>query len=191
MSVCPPKPGLTVMTSTRSTSARISLSADAGVAGLMATPARAPRPRICCARRCKCGVASWWTVMMSAPAAAKSATSRSGSTIIRCTSNGRSVCGRMAATTAGPMVRFGTNRPSMTSTWMESAPAAVVSRTTSPKRAKSAERIDGASFAALTVPPAPPVRVRRAGAPPRRARRPPGPAPCRPRRRALRRWPAP
>ena len=43
--------------------------------------------------------------------------------IIRWTSNGFFVCGRSALTTAGPMVMLGTKWPSMTSTWMQSAPA--------------------------------------------------------------------
>lgn len=34
-----------------------------------------------------------------------------------------SVTGRSAATTSGPMVMFGTNRPSITSMWIHSAPA--------------------------------------------------------------------
>ena len=43
------------------------------------------------------------------------------------------------------MVMFGTKWPSMTSTWMRSAPAASASRTCSPRRVKSAARIDGAN----------------------------------------------
>src|ERR1044071_5049871 len=39
---------------------------------------------------------------------------------------------------------LGTKWPSMTSTWIQSAPAASSARTSSPKRAKSAARIDGA-----------------------------------------------
>ena len=82
--------------------------------------------------------------MMSAPASAKA--SRNGSTgeIIRWTSNGLAVCGRSAFTTAGPMVMLGTKWPSITSTWIQSAPAASIARTSSPSRAKSADRIEGA-----------------------------------------------
>ena len=82
--------------------------------------------------------------MMSAPASAKA--SRKGSTgeIIRWTSNGLAVCGRSAFTTAGPMVRLGTKWPSITSTWIQSAPASSTARTSSPSRAKSAERMEGA-----------------------------------------------
>ena len=55
----------------------------------------------------------------SAPASANASTYRSGSTIIRCTSSGRRVASRTAFTTSGPMVMLGTNRPSMTSTWID------------------------------------------------------------------------
>ena len=53
----------------------------------MVTPAFLPSARIACSERCRCGPASTWTVMMSAPALAKA--SRCGSTgaIIRCTSS--------------------------------------------------------------------------------------------------------
>src|SRR5471030_498001 len=54
------------------------------------------------------------------------------------------VTGRSAFTTSGPMVIFGTKCPSMTSTWIQSAPAASIARTSSPNLAKSAARIDGA-----------------------------------------------
>src|SRR5215475_523562 len=58
----------------------------------------------------------------------------------------------MASTTSGPMVMLGTKRPSMTSTWIQSAPAASTARTSSPSRVKSADRTDGAtSMAAATV----------------------------------------
>jgi hypothetical protein len=43
------------------------------------------------------------------------------------------------------MVRFGTKCPSMISTWMTLAPPSAAARTCSPSRAKSAERIEGAS----------------------------------------------
>src|SRR5580698_2191174 len=50
----------------------------------------------------------------------------------------------MALTMSGPMEMFGTKWPSMTSTWIQSAPAASTARTSSPSLAKSAARIDGA-----------------------------------------------
>src|ERR1700730_5558599 len=49
----------------------------------------------------------------------------------------------MAATTGGPMVRFGTKWPSITSTWRRSATGATQSMALA-KAAKSAERMDGA-----------------------------------------------
>src|SRR3954454_16646196 len=45
---------------------------------------------------------------------------------------------------SGPMVMLGTKRPSITSTWIQSAPAASQARTSSARRPKSAERIEGA-----------------------------------------------
>src|SRR6478672_12866126 len=42
------------------------------------------------------------------------------------------------------MLRLGTKWPSITSTWMRFAPAASTVRTSSPRREKSAERIEGA-----------------------------------------------
>src|SRR5271169_1180031 len=39
---------------------------------------------------------------------------------------------------------FGTKRPSITSTWIQSVPAVSTARTSSPNRAKSADRTEGA-----------------------------------------------
>src|SRR6516162_8999079 len=63
---------------------------------------------------------------------------------MRCTLRGFAVDRRMASNTTGPMVMLGTNRPSITSMWIQSAPAASAARTSSPKRAKSADKIEGA-----------------------------------------------
>src|SRR5947209_13371157 len=49
------------------------------------------------------------------------------------------------------MLMFGTKWPSITSTWMRSAPAFSASATCAPSRAKSADRIDGASLIALLL----------------------------------------
>src|SRR5262245_64289444 len=46
--------------------------------------------------------------------------------------------------TGGPMVKLGTKCPSITSTWIRSAPAASTRPISSARRAKSAARIDGA-----------------------------------------------
>ena len=80
---------------------------------------------------------------MSAPAFAKSSMYLSGSTIIRCTSSGRVAAFLIASTTTGPMVMLGTKRPSITSTWIQSAPAASTARTSSARRPKSEDRIEG------------------------------------------------
>ncbi len=69
--------------------------------------------------------------------------------IIRCTSKTFFECGRSAFTTSGPMVMLGTKCPSMTSTWIQSQPAASTARTSSPSLAKSAERIDGAMMMSI------------------------------------------
>src|SRR5208282_1161491 len=69
----------------------------------------------------------------------------SGFSIIRWQSSGKSVTLRSDFTTGGPMVRFGTKCPSMISTWMTLPPPSAAACTCSPSRAKSAERIDGAS----------------------------------------------
>src|SRR5580704_15153242 len=63
---------------------------------------------------------------------------------MRWTSNGFLVYGRSAFTTSGPIEMLGTKCPSITSTWIQSAPAASTARTSSPSRAKSPARIEGA-----------------------------------------------
>src|SRR5215468_4863898 len=50
----------------------------------------------------------------------------------------------IACSTTGPMVMLGTKRPSITSTWIQSAAAVSTARTSSPNRAKSADRTEGA-----------------------------------------------
>src|SRR5687768_7565038 len=50
------------------------------------------------------------------------------------------------------MVMLGTKWPSMTSTWTQSAPAASMARTSSPRRAKSDARMDGAMMTGLAMP---------------------------------------
>src|SRR5687768_15664230 len=64
---------------------------------------------------------------------------------MRWQSRGFFVWGRSARTTFGPMVMLGTKRPSITSTWIQSAPAASTARTSSPSRLKSALRMEGAT----------------------------------------------
>ena len=140
----PPKPGFTVITSTRSTQSSTGSTIAAGVPGLIATPARLPRSRMVWSERWICGPASAWTVMPSAPACAKAARYGSAGAIIRCTSKNFSVCGRSAFTTGGPKVMLGTKCPSITSRWIQSAPAASTARVSSASFEKSAARIEGA-----------------------------------------------
>ena len=66
-----------------------------------------------------------------------------GLDIIKWTSSGKLVLLRAASTTSGPMVMLGTKRPSITSTWIRSAPACSTSAICCPRHRKSAERIEG------------------------------------------------
>src|SRR5215471_17107929 len=70
---------------------------------------------------------------------------------MRWTLRGLAVERRMALSTTGPMVMLGTKRPSITSTWIQSAPAMSTARTSSPRRAKSADSIDGATSMEATM----------------------------------------
>ena len=112
----PPNPGSTVMTSSMSTSPSRSRNGSTGVAGLIASPARAPRRRSSRASRTGAPAASAWKVTDAAPASAKPGAQRSGSSIIRWTSTGTGATSTSRSTTGSPMVRFGTKWLSMTST---------------------------------------------------------------------------
>ena len=125
MKAWPPKPGLTLITSTRSRSPSTFSMAASGVAGLSTQPALLPRLLMSWIVRWTCGPASGWNEIVSAPASAKAGTSGSTGVTMRCTSNGCLLCLRSAFTTIGPIVRLGTKWPSITSTWIQSAPAAV------------------------------------------------------------------
>src|SRR4051794_8468998 len=86
--------------------------------------------------------------MLSAPALAKSAIWRSGYSIMRWTSTSapaRGPCSAIASPASGPIVIGGTKCPSMTSTWMTPAPASSTSATCSPRRAKAAAGVEGAT----------------------------------------------
>src|ERR1700686_4242144 len=95
--------------------------------------------------RSRCRQASWCTEIQATPASANAGMNSSGFSIIRWQSSGNFVTLRSDFTTGGPIVRFGTKCPSIMSTWMTLAPPSPAARTCSPSRAKSAERIDGAS----------------------------------------------
>src|SRR5438477_9707119 len=69
----------------------------------------------------------------------------SGFSIIRWQSSGTSVTLRNDLTTGGPMVMLGTKWPSITSTCSSVPPPASAARASSARRAKSADKIDGAS----------------------------------------------
>src|SRR3984885_11422843 len=116
-----------------------------GVAGLITTPARQSWLLIRQRVRFKWRQASWCTEIQSAPASANAGMNSSGFSIIRWQSRGNSVTRRSDFTTGGPMVRLGTKCPSIISTWMTLAPPSLAARTCSPRRAKSAERIEGAN----------------------------------------------
>src|SRR5687768_4101281 len=152
MNFWPPKPGFTDITSSRSMSRATSRSDSTGVDGLIATPARQPSSRIRCNCRCRCGAASWWIVNTFAPAPTNDSKYFSGSTTIRCTSSGSFVSRRSVSITFAPNVRFGTNRPSMTSTCIQSAPPSSQRATSSASRPKSALSTDGAMRTVMVCP---------------------------------------
>src|SRR5262249_6413569 len=134
----------------------MSSSTDAGVAGLMATLARLPSALTWCTVRCKLLFPSQWTRNASEPASVNSSRNTSGFEIIRWISNGRRVTRRSDSTIGAPIAMFGTKCPSMTSMWMRSAPACSASPTCLPRWAKSAARMEGASFTAcLSISPVP------------------------------------
>src|SRR6267378_712657 len=157
MNFWPPKPGFTDITSTRSRSSFTHSIVAGAVAGLSAAPAftglprRLTSSRIEASVRCRCGHVSTCTVSMSAPRAANSARYFSGSTIIRCRSSGSRVRLRIASRIGKPIVMFGTKRPSITSMWIWSAPAASTRAISSARTPKSADRIEGAILTALLI----------------------------------------
>ena len=91
-------------------------------------PGCAPQLRTSCRERLRCTTDSACTLMCVAPAAANFSMNSSGLSIIRCASMGSAVTLRTASTVIGPMVRLGTKCPSITSTWIQSAPAALHGR---------------------------------------------------------------
>src|SRR5581483_10566879 len=64
---------------------------------------------------------------------------------MRCVSKGRPVRRRSASTTGGPKVMLSTKRPSMMSTWTQSAPLSSMVLRPPARSAKSAERMLGAT----------------------------------------------
>ena len=119
-------------------------SVDTGVPGFKVTPAFLPSARIACSERWMCGPGL----------------DMHGDDVGAGLGEGLEIgiarrdhqmhveglgaeCGRSAFTTPGPIEIFGTKCPSITSTWIQSAPAASMARTSSPSLAKSADRIEG------------------------------------------------
>lgn len=146
----PPKPGSTVMSSTMSISWRTeSGSCETLVFGLMLIPAFMLASlilRIIYKQRYSSQFkASKWKVKTEAPLLAKAPTHLSGSTTIRWQSSTAFGSPFLSDwTTHGPIVKFGTNCPSITSTWSQSAPHLIASSHSLFKFAKSADKILGA-----------------------------------------------
>ncbi len=146
MKDCPPNPGWTVMTSARSAEGRKGIALDTGVSGFRDIPAFKPLSLILSIAPWMSPLASQWTVMRSHPASAKLSMYLTGSSIIRCASNGISAKPRTALTTGAPNVMFGTNIPSITSRWAQSAPDLSTRAISSPNLEKSADSMDGDTF---------------------------------------------
>ena len=103
MKLCPPKPGLTVITSTWSTYGRISRTVSSAVAGLSVTPGFAQNAnRLDGAVQVRTGLHVHGDDVGAG--LGEVGQERSGASIIRCTSSGNLVVFRRAATTGGPMV---------------------------------------------------------------------------------------
>ena len=145
MKAWPPKPGLTVISRTRSIrSITYSMALDrrAGIerdAGLLAE--RADRLQRAMQMRAGLGMdgddvgSRPWRRPRDRDRPARSSDARRRAS---------SCAAAIAFTTSGPKVMLGTKCPSITSRWIQSAPAASTARTSSPSLAKSAARIDGA-----------------------------------------------
>ena len=139
----PPNPGWTVMTRTRSALSRNGTSLSMVVSGLMETPTFSPLSLILSTAARMSPSASQCTVMASQPASAKASMYLTGSSIIRWASKNLSEYLLTALMTGGPNVMFGTNIPSITSRWIQSAPALSVLAISSPSLEKSADRMEG------------------------------------------------
>ena len=123
MNAWPGNPGKTVMQSRRSITPRYGSTSDRGVSGLRASPTRMPRSRIAAARRAVRPI-STWTVTRSTPASANPSSRSSGFVTMRWQSKNAVLWRRNEATTGGPIVRFGTKCPSITSTCSQSVTVA-------------------------------------------------------------------
>ncbi len=134
MKAWPPKPGLTDITRTRSSAVEHVLDgALRRVAGLSDTPAFLPSARIACSERCEmragfgmhgddvaAGLGEGFEIGIG-----RRDHQMAVEHLLR-------VRPRIALMTAGPKVMLGTKCPSITSRWIQSAPAASTARTSSP-----------------------------------------------------------
>jgi hypothetical protein len=139
-----PKPGWTVMTSSRSSSPITPSTAPSGVSGLRANPTFTPILLREDSAPLRFPQASTCTVMMSPPASTNLLRYFSGVSIMRWTLKGRSVLSLRQRITEGPTVRLGTKCPSITSQCRRSAPPLSTSLISSSSLPKSAERREGA-----------------------------------------------
>ena len=131
------------MMRTRSARSRNGTSLSTGVSGLTEIPTFSPFSFIPRTAAWMSPSASQWTVMASHPASAKVSMYLAGSSIIRWASKNLSEYPLTALITGGPNVILGTNIPSITSRWIQSAPALSVLAISSPSLEKSADRIEG------------------------------------------------
>ena len=132
------------MISTESRSGSTTSSTPMGVCGFSDTPARLPSALICwrCgagARRPRRAPTRWRRRPWRSPPGSARARRSSGARPGAC-----AAVRAIAFTTTGPRVMLGTKRPSITSTWMRSPPAASAAWTSSASRPKSADSRLGA-----------------------------------------------
>ncbi len=145
MNAWPPKPGSTVMTSSRSMRVSQASAAASGVPGLSASPTSAPVARTVSSVAPGSGQASRCTVIRSAPASRNGPASRSGRSIIRCTSRNALESLRTASTSSGPKGRLGTKWLSMMSQCTQSSAGSTMASSAA-RREKSAERMEAAAI---------------------------------------------
>ena len=114
MKLWPPKPGFTLMISTRSTLSITHSSTSSGVAGLNTRPAWQPSALISCSVRSTCALASGWKLIEVGAGLGEGQRQRIDRLHHQVhverhrLPSARTQCGLMACATTGPMVRFGT-----------------------------------------------------------------------------------
>ena len=105
---CPPNPGLTLITSIKSSFSNKNSNPERDVPGFIETPALHPKSLILVKVLSRCGVTSLWTVIISTPAATYSSNKSSGLATIKWASNGFLEIFLIDLIIGGPNVRFGT-----------------------------------------------------------------------------------